>query len=54
MPKSDLTFDNGVNTATTVVVANTVNFEGGATFDEATTNSQTGMPISTAAVAVIQ
>ncbi len=54
MPKSDLTFDNGVNTATTVVVANTVNFEGGATFDEATSNSQTGMPISTAAVAMIQ
>jgi hypothetical protein len=54
MPKSDLTFDNGVNSATTVVVANTVNFEGGATFNEATSQSQTGMPVSTAAVAMIQ
>jgi hypothetical protein len=54
MPKSDLTFDNGINAATSVVVANTVNFEGGATFNEATSQSQTGMPVSTAAVAMIQ
>jgi hypothetical protein len=36
------------------VIANTVNFEGGATFTEATAQSQTGMPVSTSAVAVIQ
>jgi len=55
MPKSDLTFDNGVNAATSVIVANTVNFEGGSnTLNEATSQSQTGMPVSTAAVAMIQ
>jgi hypothetical protein len=54
MPESNLTFDNGVNSATTVVVANTINFEGGATFNAPTTQSQTGLPVSSTSAAVIQ
>jgi hypothetical protein len=54
MPKSDLTFDNGISTATTVVVANTIDFAGGATFDTPTSQSQTGLPVASSSVALIQ
>lgn len=54
MPESNLTFDNGIHSATTAIVANTVNFEGGATFNNATSQSQTGFPETTTAVSVIQ
>jgi hypothetical protein len=54
MPKSDLTFDNGIHSATTVVVANTIDFAGGATFNGPTSESQTGLPTENTNAAVIQ
>ncbi|HEY3826232.1 MAG TPA: pilus assembly protein TadG-related protein [Bryobacteraceae bacterium] len=53
-PNSLLNINNGSSTNTEAVVAGSVNFQGGATFKQATNQSQTGLPVPTTSVAVLQ
>jgi len=56
MPNSEVIFDNGsAESSTMALIANSVNFEGGATtFVQATSQSQTGLPVSTTSYSVLQ
>jgi hypothetical protein len=53
-PNSLLNINNGSNTNTEAVVAGSVNFQGGATFKQATTQSQTGLVVNSSATSVLQ
>jgi len=53
-PNSLLNINNGSSSNTEAVIAGSVNFEGGATFKQATTQSQTGMVVSNTASSVLQ
>ena len=54
-PNALLNINNGANTSTEAVVAGSINFQGGETFKQATTASQTGLGTAgTSSVAVVQ
>ena len=53
-PNSALTFDNGGNAQTQAIVASTVSFQGGATLNQATATSQTGLYTSSPSASVIE
>jgi hypothetical protein len=50
-PYGALTFDNGSNAQTEAIVANSITFAGGATLNQATSQSQTGLSIGGTSVA---
>ena len=52
-PNALLNINNGSNTSTEALVVGSVNFEGGATFKQATTLSQTGLGTSATINAVV-
>lgn len=56
MPNSEVTFDNGSSESSTMaLVVNSVNFEGGTTvLVQATSQSQTGLPVSSTSYSVLQ
>jgi hypothetical protein len=53
-PYALVNVNNGSAANTEALVVNSVNFEGGATFNEATTQAQTGLVTSSSSVAVLQ
>jgi hypothetical protein len=53
-PNSLLDINNGSDSNTEAVVAGSVNFQGGATFKQATTQSQTGLVVSSSSASVLQ
>jgi hypothetical protein len=53
-PKAALTFDNGGNAQTDAVVAQSITFAGGATFNQATSQAQTGLYGGGSAASMIQ
>jgi hypothetical protein len=53
-PNSLLNINNGSNSSTEAVVAGSVNFQGGATFKQATTQAQTGLVVNSSATSVLQ
>ncbi len=53
-PHSLLNINNGSNSNTEAVIAGSVNFQGGATFKQATTQAQTGLVVSNTASSVLQ
>lgn len=53
-PDATLNINNGSNTETEALVANSVNFQGGATFNVATKQNQTGIYVGGTTVSVMQ
>jgi hypothetical protein len=53
-PYALLNINNGSSANTEALIVNSVNFQGGATFNEATTQSQTGLVTSSSSVSVLQ
>jgi hypothetical protein len=53
-PNSLVNINNGSSVNTEALVVGSVNFEGGAAFNEATNQSQTGLAVSTSTVSVLQ
>jgi len=52
-PHASLYFDNGNNAQTEAIIASSIDFQGGATLNQATSQSQTGLVVSTPAVTSI-
>jgi hypothetical protein len=54
LPNSLVNINNGSSVNTEALVVGSVNFQGGATFNEATSQSQTGLAVSSSSVSVLQ
>ena len=52
-PHASLYFDNGNNAQTEAIIASSIDFQGGAPLNQATSQSQTGLVVSTPAVTSI-
>jgi Putative Flp pilus-assembly TadE/G-like len=53
-PNALLAMDNGSNTQTEAIIANSLSMQGGATLQQATSTSQTGLPVGTNSVSIIE
>jgi hypothetical protein len=53
-PNALLSLDNGGNTQTEAIIANSLNMQGGATLQQATSTSQTGLPVGSSSVSIIE
>jgi len=51
LPNALLNINNGANAQTEAIIAGSVNFQGGATLNQATSQSQTGLSIGGGSVA---